>query len=375
MPPKRRSSRLSGNPPSSESPTKSQASTAAAAPKPSSDTNNIGKDDDVSALGSTTSPPSTKTTGNMTATPRFTSYEVPSKTKPIPCLRSHPPGSPPASLIFTHGAGGGLSAPAVMNFSHGFASTGAAIVCFQGNMNLKGRAGMFAAVLDYEKQQQQQQQQQKTGETTGDSARPSNLAFGGRSMGARAAVLAAHDRQAQAIRLLVLVSYPLIGPNRDVRDQILLDINPGTDVLFISGDGDSMCDFGLLAKVRAKMKARSWLVTVKGADHGMNLKGGAKLKKGTEEIGKETGRIAATWIRERDEGIRDMVLEWDSGRQRVVGNWGNGKRDGLQVAHGRDTGAGAASSGGIERYLTTKREKGDEAEVDEPSPKRKKREK
>ncbi|KAL2424464.1 hypothetical protein ABEF95_010703 [Exophiala dermatitidis] len=371
MPPKRRSARLAENAPSSQWPTKSQAS-AAEPPPPDSDMNHTGKDDDGSSLGDPSSPSSTKATTNITATPRFTSYEVPSKSKPIPCLRSHPPGSPPISLIFTHGAGGGLSAPAVTNFSHGFASTGAAIVCFQGNMNLKGRAGMFAAVLDYEKQQQQQQQQQQ--KKTGESAGPGpNLAFGGRSMGARAAVLAAHDNN-QAIRLLVLVSYPLIGPNRDVRDQILLDINPGTDVLFISGDGDSMCDFSLLAKVRAKMKARSWLVTVKGADHGMNLKGGAKLKKGTEEIGKETGKIAATWISERDEGIRDMVLEWDLGKQRVVGRWGDGKHnDGL--AHGRDTGAAAAPSGGIERYLTTKREKGNEAEVDGPSLKRRKREK
>ncbi|EXJ93524.1 hypothetical protein A1O1_01916 [Capronia coronata CBS 617.96] len=311
--------------------------------------------------------PAAPETDAVTSAPSltFTSYEVPSKSmaKPISCLRSHPPSSPPVSLIFTHGAGGGLSAPAMTNFCHGFASTGTAIACFQGPMNLPGRAGMFATVLNYEYEKQQ------TGKTPELELEGAQLAFGGRSMGARAAVMAAHSDK--TIDLLILVSYPLVAPSGDVRDQILLDIRPDTEVLFVSGDGDSMCDLARLAKVRAKMKAKTWMVVVKGADHGMNLKGGAKLKKATEEVGKETGRIAATWIQRRDgtSTTREMVLKWDPDRQRVLGQWGH-----EQAATAHDNVGGPAEKGGIKRYFakTEIGTEGDEAEITSPKAKRKK---
>jgi hypothetical protein len=184
-------------------------------------------------------------------------------------------------------------------------------------MNLKGRAGMFATVLDYEKNPADAGT--KGWPEPKCSLDEAQVAFGGRSMGARAAVLAAHSNT--SIRLLVLVSYPLVGPKGDVRDQILLDVRPEVDVLFISGDGDSMCDMVRLTKVRAQMRAKSWLVVVEGADHGMKLQGGSKLKKGSEEVGRETGRIAAKWIEQRDEKVRDMVLKWDGDRGEVVGAW------------------------------------------------------
>jgi hypothetical protein len=170
---------------------------------------------------------------------------------------------------------------------------------------------MFGGVGDYERTEVAK---------FGSTFDRSRMAFGGRSMGARAAVMAAHDNE--SIKLLVLVSYPLIGPKGDMRDQILLDIKEDIKVLFISGDEDSMCDFKKLADVRKKMKAKSWLVTVQGASHGMDLKGGAKVKTATEEVGKETGRIAARWIKDRDEKATDMVLAWDAETERVVGSWG-----------------------------------------------------
>lgn len=243
---------------------------------------------------------------------------VPAGSKAISCLRSHPRASRPASLIFTHGAGGGLSAPAMMNFAEGFASTGSPIVCFQGSMNLKGRTAMFASVLDHEKAQSTTGSSSGSGNKAGiDSAK---VAFGGRSMGARAAVLAAQADK--SITTLVLVSYPLVGPKGDIRDQILLDLRAGVDVLFISGDRDSMCDMAQLAQTRAQMKAGSWMVVVEGADHGMNIQGGAKLKKGSQEVGRQTGKLAAGWIEKRNQRDRDMVLSWDGVREEVViGAW------------------------------------------------------
>ncbi|KAI1619536.1 Alpha/Beta hydrolase protein [Exophiala viscosa] len=273
----------------------------------------------------TTTQPDTSSKQTTGSNDKFTSFEMPSGSKPIPCIRSHPAEAAPISLVFTHGAGGGLSAPALMNFARGFASTGSPVVCFQGNMNLKARTRSFATVLDHEKKQRKAEM---------------TVAYGGRSMGARAAVLAAQSDE--SIKTLVLVSYPLIGPGGAVRDRILLDIKSDVDVLFVSGDGDSMCDFPRLATLRKKMKAKSWMVVVEGADHGMTLKGGKKWKDATEEVAKETGRIAARWVEARDEEHKDMTLRWNG--DKPAGSWVDADAQGHQERE----------KGGIEKYFGKK---------------------
>ena len=187
-------------------------------------------------------------------------------------------GSP--SLIFTHGAGGTLSSDGIANFSSGFA-TQSSIVCFKGNMNLTSRVKMFAEVM-------------------GDQ----NFAtcLGGRSMGARAAVMAATPNTQQ----LVLVSYPL-HTNKEMRDQILLEMEHCVDVLFIVGDKDTMCHLSRLQSVRNKMKCKTWLLVVQGADHGMNM----SPKSATATIGVKTGVIAAQWIVARNDSKREGRLSWD----------------------------------------------------------------
>lgn len=164
------------------------------------------------------------------------------------------------ALIFTHGAGGTLKSDGIANFVHGFGQC-KPIFCFQGNMNLKSRSKMFSAVVEHQSFSQ---------------------CLGGRSMGARAAVIAATD----LTTCLVLVSYPL-QTDKEVRDQILLDIPAHVKVIFVSGDNDSMCDLQLLRDVRARMKCSSWQVTVQDADHGMNV----KPKVGTEAVGKRLARL------------------------------------------------------------------------------------
>ena len=116
-------------------------------------------------------------------------------------------------------------------------------------------------------------------------------------MGARAAVMAATELVAEregklsARMRLVLVSYPLQGP-KDVRDQILLDLSKEVEVLFIVGDRDGMCPLDLLNDVRGQMKARSRLIVVRGADHGMN----ARPVSMRQELGEETGAAASRWM-------------------------------------------------------------------------------
>ncbi len=126
-------------------------------------------------------------------------------------------------------------------------------------------------------------------------------------MGARAAAMAAVD----VTQSVILVSYPLVSPIGEVRDQILLELPQKPDVLFISGENDNMCDFERLNEVRRQMMPRSWLVVVKGADHGMNV----KPKKGTKAVGVETGKLAAEWVskgfEERDEEKTECEIWWD----------------------------------------------------------------
>ena len=122
-------------------------------------------------------------------------------------------------------------------------------------------------------------------------------------MGARAAVMAATDDTQQ----LILVSYPL-HTDKEVRDQILLDLRPDIDVLFIIGSKDSMCDIQRLRQVRENMKGKTWLVTVRDGDHGMNL----KPKKASEDVVKMTGQVAAEWLKLHNPEQTESEIIWDA---------------------------------------------------------------
>ena len=162
-------------------------------------------------------------------------------------------------------------------------------------MNLQSRVKTFHAVIEREKTEK--------------------AALGGRSMGARAAVVAMKESGVKEGKL-VLVSYPLVGQNGEVRDKILLEIEEGVEVLFVSGDGDNMCDLKQLAGVREKMKAKSWLIVVKGADHGMSL----KPKEAVEKMRQYTGEAAAKWAKDKmkDAGKTEGALRWDAHGKTVV---------------------------------------------------------
>ena len=220
------------------------------------------------------------------------SFEVPYAKKAIRCVRSlqqEDDGDShksklqltnSSSLVFTHGAGGTLESDAIADFSSGFA-TRSPILCFQGNMNLKSRVKMFSKVM-----------------TNQDC----ESCLGGRSMGARAAVMAATLKT----KLLVLESYPL-HTDKETRDQVLLDIDPSIEVLFAIGDKDGMCDLTRLDSVRKRMKCRTWLLVVQGADHGMKM----TPKAATSEVGGKVGAIAADWIETRDSDRREGTISWD----------------------------------------------------------------
>ena len=192
-----------------------------------------------------------------------------------------------AALVFTHGAGGNLQSEAIANFTRGFSSHSrqCGILCFQGNMNLKSRVKMFSEIIA----------------SNLNVHTPSCL--GGRSMGARAAVMAVSESTTH----LVLVSYPL-HTAKETRDQVLLDLPASIKVIFVSGDRDEMCDLERLEEVRRKMKCKTWRVVVENADHGMNV----KPKAGTREVGEKTGNVVAMWLKSFDISPGEGKIIWDA---------------------------------------------------------------
>ena len=177
-------------------------------------------------------------------------------------------------------------------------------------MNLKSRTKTFYVVVDHVRENQPK------GEET-------SLALGGRSMGARAASISAPSLK--RIDTVVLVSYPLTsekGVGIEERAAPLIDLPPETDALFVTGDVDKMCPLSMLNKVRQKMKARSWLLLVEGADHAMSVKGGKTV---VERMRKETGRLASEWIDKRDASDTEGLLKVQDGEM-VFSGWLEGSK-------------------------------------------------
>ncbi|EME39499.1 hypothetical protein DOTSEDRAFT_83216 [Dothistroma septosporum NZE10] len=209
-------------------------------------------------------------------------------------------------LIFTHGAGGGIDSPACREFAHGFSQI-SSILCFQGSMNLKNRIKAFHTVDEH-----------LMSKSPSSDGRP---IMGGRSMGARAAVLTAHETDSSP-DALVLVSYPLMagsnGEKREPerREQILIDLPETVDVLFVIGSEDKMCALAMLNELRGRMSARSWLCVVKEADHGMSF----RPKSAVKRVRRRTGEVAALWLRSREDERRKCEIWWEvDGDGRVMG--------------------------------------------------------
>lgn len=207
-----------------------------------------------------------------------------------------------ARLIFTHGAGGGLEAAAIKDFSTGFARTGE-IVCFKGTLHMPSRIKAFGAVMEHEAGEQ-------------DSSEGVKMALGGRSMGARAAAMTASlpDYEGR-VEAVVLVSFPLMSDKGESREEVLLGLPGEVDVLLISGDRDSMCELAKLEEVVGKMLGRVWMVVVEGASHGMELR---KSDGDGKEMREMSGGISARWLESRDEEKRFARIRWDGEEGRVV---------------------------------------------------------
>jgi dienelactone hydrolase len=218
-------------------------------------------------------------------------FEVPFNGKIIPAERkSCRSGSKPL-MLWTHGAGGGLNDDATQGFANGFAEL-APIVVHEAQSNLENRVACYKAMTEHE------------GYAT---------YIGGRSMGSRtAATLATSTPETKAV---VLVSYPLFN-NGECREQIMLDLPARLDVLFILGSKDPMSPCKKFEEVRARMKARSWVCIVQGAAHMMNM----VHDHATKDMRRQSGRVAAEWLQNRDPSKTFSVIKMQEGKA-VVFPW------------------------------------------------------
>ena len=88
----------------------------------------------------------------------------------------------------------------------------------------------------------------------------------GKSMGGRMGCHVSLDEKVEGV---ICLGYPLCGggdPSR-LRDEVLRALQ--TPILFVQGTRDSLCPLDLLERIRAEMKAPTFLHVVDGGDHSL----------------------------------------------------------------------------------------------------------
>jgi predicted alpha/beta-hydrolase family hydrolase len=119
----------------------------------------------------------------------------------------------------------------------------------------------------------------------------------GKSLGGRmASMVAAEYPDRWPANGLVFFGYPLHAPGQTdaLRDGNLLWV-PGP-MLFIEGTHDSLARFDLISGVVERLGDRATMHVVEGGDHSFRVKG---HKRPDDEIGRELGGVAATFIRDQ----------------------------------------------------------------------------
>ncbi|KAK4998128.1 hypothetical protein LTR66_002607 [Elasticomyces elasticus] len=212
-------------------------------------------------------------------------------------------------LVLTHGAGGTHKSAALTHLAAG-ASHNLTTVCWTGSPSLPSRTKQCTAVA------------------LAASPGGREVVLGGRSMGARAAT-AVHSAPLKEINLsrrLVLHSYPLVaatGKPDPKREDSLLALGADAEVLFVSGSEDALCPLDQLAAARKRMQARSWLITVEGADHGLDLRVGSGGEVGKGEVirlvGERVGELVGQWCTQDLPSENAGNVRWDREHNEV--NW------------------------------------------------------
>lgn len=199
--------------------------------------------------------------------------------------------------IYTHGAGGTCASPGSTNLCQSMAGASICnndrqlvVLGFDGSMNLTARSKSFVALIKW----------------AGECSRVHTISLAGRSMGCRAAAIAAKEcfHMPKLSGKLVLQSYPLVGAGKGRKDeerkQVLLDLPSKCSVLFESGSKDEMTPIDALRAVQTSMNAQTATVVILEADHGLQLSAGVAPRgsksKLEEDIGSMAGKVAGEWL-------------------------------------------------------------------------------
>lgn len=209
------------------------------------------------------------------------------------------------------------------------------VLRFSGNANLANRVKRFQAVVQACFHSQKQQQQE-------GHPRPEGVVLGGRSLGARAAAAAfsTEDSRSSPIRSrLVLQSYPLYGAKSSsgnnksevARREVLQALPSTAQVLFVAGSADRLCPLAQLEEVRKAMAAESWLLVVRGADHGLDVPKGLANGDGRRRLVQAAGRLAAAWCcsdNSSSSGRECEIWMGEDGKDVQSTGWRDGRRQG-----------------------------------------------
>jgi hypothetical protein len=193
----------------------------------------------------------------------------------------------PIALVFADGERGADDPvdSAMENFGQGFGRR-LPMLMFGNNTSITSRAEEFKEIMEVMKHCN---------------------SIGGRGMGGKVAISCVK----KSIKHLILVSYPL-RKDSDLQDAELLALPPWLNVIFVSGDRDHLLDIDELDAVREKMKAQTWRVIVRQADHSMHM----MPDEGTEAIGMEVGVVIAEWLSQR-ENNREGEFRWNDNNMQV----------------------------------------------------------
>ncbi|XP_057191895.1 testis-expressed protein 30 [Triplophysa rosa] len=191
-----------------------------------------------------------------------------------------------AAVVMTHGAGGDMHISHLETMARALACSGVLCLRFTcKGLNLAYRIRAYRAAVDYLKAHERYT--------------PNSIFLGGRSMGARAAVAVGRvmcAEQEDAVQGLLCLSFPLHPPGKThthiERSQDLRALSH-TPVLFVSGTADTMCEQKLMENVIKLMQCPIAVHWVKGASHGLTVRGRTE-----ESVSEEVNSQIITWILE-----------------------------------------------------------------------------
>lgn len=120
------------------------------------------------------------------------------------------------------------------------------------------------------------------------------LLAGGHSFGGRMTTTAQSEQPLDAVKGLVLFSFPLHAPNRpdDSRAEHVAAIK--IPMLFLSGTRDALNDLTLFRPVIKKLEKRATLHTIETADHSYKIL--KKTRTSEEDVFVEMARITSEWL-------------------------------------------------------------------------------